>query len=82
MSVMQSGITFLEFANLPESQRDEFLGRHPEILDTNVVGWALMAARMREPADRRRIASAALYIATELGSNEQVSAARQLLAEV
>lgn len=78
MSIMDMGVTFAEFSNLPDSQRETFLSEHPEILNTGMVGWALTAARMREPEARQRLASAAYYVATKLGSTEQADEARRI----
>jgi hypothetical protein len=78
MNIMELGVIFVQFSNLPASQRETFLSEHREILNTGMVGWALTAARMREPEARQRLASAAFYIATKLGSTDQANEARRI----
>ncbi len=72
-------VSFLRFADLPDSQRENFLRQHPEILNAAVVGSAMMSAKMREPGFGRRIGSAALYVATKLNNKELQAEARKLL---
>jgi tetratricopeptide (TPR) repeat protein len=85
MTPMEVGTLFVQFSAVPDSERPEFLRQHPELRSAWVVDWALTAARLRgqmgEPEAKTRIASAALYIAAELGDHERQASARELLAE-
>jgi hypothetical protein len=73
-------VTFIQFANLPDSQRETFLRQHPEIQNASVVGSVLMSAKLRdEPEFKRRVGSAALYVATKLNDTGLQAEARKLL---
>ena len=85
LTLMQIGALMAQFSTVPDSARAAFLRQHPEIRSDAVVDWALTAARLRgqvgEPEAQHRYASAALYIATDLGDGERQAAAQALLAE-
>jgi hypothetical protein len=79
MTVQDLLVSFLRFADLPDSQRETYLRQHSEILNANVVGTVLMQARMREPEFQRRVGGAAFYIATKLNNKELQAEARKFL---
>ena len=84
MTPLEIGALFTQFSALPDSERPGFLRQHPEIRSAWVVDWALTAAQLRgqmgESEAQRRLARAALYVATELGDHARQATARELLA--
>jgi hypothetical protein len=82
MNIMEMGILFAQFSVVPNLQREAFLGDHPEIVNVDMIDWAITAARLREPEDKKRIANAALYLATKLRDKRRQTRLRQILAEV
>ncbi|MDP3047549.1 MAG: hypothetical protein Q8O07_08740 [Chloroflexota bacterium] len=69
------------FSQLPEDQREKYLNEHPELLNEGLVGAALSAAGFSGPADKQRIAAAALMVATRLGNPELVAQAKAMLGK-
>ncbi len=71
MTVRDIMVLFVQFSDLPDSQKESFLRQHPGVLDVGIIDWALNASRLRgqmgEPEAKRRYANAALYIATKMG---------------
>ena len=80
MTVQDLLVSFLRFADLPDSQRETYLRQHPEILNGSVLDSMFLSARLREPEFKRRVGNAALYIATKLNDTQRQAVARQLIA--
>ena len=79
-TIMELGVLFAQFSMVSDSQKGDFIRQHPEVKNEGLVDWALMAADMREPEDRRRILNAALYLANILGDRARQNAVRAKLA--
>jgi hypothetical protein len=67
------------FSQLPADQQEKYLAEHPELLNEGVVGAALSAAGLAGPADKERIAAAALQVARQLKSPDLMAQAQALL---
>jgi hypothetical protein len=67
------------FSQLPADQQEKYLNEHPELLNEGLVGAALSAAGLAGPADKQRIASAALQVAKQLNSADLIAQAQALL---
>ena len=62
------------FSQLPEDQREKYLSE-------GLVGAALSAAGFSGPADKKRIATAALQVAKQLNSADLIAQAQALLGK-
>ena len=71
----------MKFAALPDSEREAFLVRHLEIMNSSILDWALATARMQETRVRVRMAEAVLYVARRLEDLQRQAVAHQILAE-
>ncbi len=78
-SLMNNANPLLAFARLPEDQREKYLDDHPELLNEGLVGAALNAAGLADPATRKQIASGALQIAKQLGNQDLIKQAQGML---
>jgi hypothetical protein len=78
MSMMNS---IVAFSQLPVDQQEKYLNEHPELLNEGLVGAALSAAGLSGPADKQRIAAAALQVAKQLNSADLIAQAQALLAK-
>ncbi len=79
MSVHDLLVTFYRFSNLSDLEKDAFLRQHAELLEPVLVDTVLLQAQMRDVNTQKRIAGAALYIATKLNDSQRQAAARKLL---
>ncbi len=79
-TILELGVLFAQMSFLPDSQKGDFLRQNPDVKNAGLVDWALKAADLREPQDRRRILNTALYLAMVLGDGERENLVRAKLA--
>ena len=79
--LMSKANPIVAFSQLPEDQREKYLSEHPDLLSEGLVGAALSAAGFSGPADKKRIATAALQVAKQLNSADLIAQAQALLGK-
>jgi hypothetical protein len=77
--MMQTGNALMALAQLPADQREQYVNEHPELLNEGVIGAALTAAGLADPATKKKIAEGGLQVARQLNSADLIAQAQAML---
>ena len=70
---------FTKLSFTPDSKKEVYLKQHPELLDTELVDWAISSALSKDTSNKKRIGEAALFLASKMKDGKRQGIIRKIL---